>query len=264
MLTALLQLEELDPPKRTQCAKQEAFVIMNAMYSSEDYTSQHRPIHNACFWSWWRQIWWETAAKKMEETLTSTWASVPSVTLLQLPNLSSKNITVLHPLKRDTFVIMRLSTNCFYIGQVLDLYKRGADPRYGFIELASSAQGLSWLPLLSFKTGACISCYTLLLDCWVWRRWRWRQKCTWLHLRITCALKNNKYHLHTHAPANHLIYHLSHNALLGDNQLRKSLSPLASSYWKAVQCTKAVMKQHLPVFKIRIPAGKRSDTLLKA
>jgi hypothetical protein len=42
---------------------------------------------------------------------------------------------------------MRSSTDRFYIGQVLDLYKRGANSRYGSVELASSAQGLSWLSL---------------------------------------------------------------------------------------------------------------------
>ena len=61
---------------------------------------------------------------------------------------------------------------------------------------------------------------------------------------FTCTLRNNKYHLHTHAPADHLIYHLGNrNALLGDNPLRKSLSqlPVAASHWKAVQCTRAVI-----------------------
>src|ERR1700678_1348980 len=86
----------------------------------------------------------------MEETLTlvqSSNSSVTNIPLLQLPNLSTKNVTSLHPLKHDMFVIMHLSTNHFYIGQVLDLYKHGANSHYGSIELASPAQGLSWLSL---------------------------------------------------------------------------------------------------------------------
>jgi len=97
-----------------------------------------------------RQIRWETAVKKMEETLTfvqSSTSSVTNVPLLQLPNLGSKNVTALHPLKRDMFVIMRSSTDRFYIGQVLNLYKCGANSCYGSVELASTAQGLSWLSL---------------------------------------------------------------------------------------------------------------------
>jgi len=147
-------------------------------------------------------------------------------TFSQLPNLTSKNVTVLHPLKRDMFVIMRSSTDRFYIGQVLDLYKRGANSRYGSVESASTAQCLSWLSLRVYLP---------------------------LQLVLgsdddedeeenvpdfTCTLRTNKYHLHTHAPADHLICHLgTRNALLGDNLLRKSLSQLAASHWKAVQCT---------------------------
>ena len=81
---------------------------------------------------------------------------------------------------------------------------------------------------------------------------------------FTCTLRNNKYHLHTHAPVYHLIYHLGRDALLGDNFLRKSLSQSAASHWKAVQCTRAVIKQHLPALKIHIPGGRISNTAPKA
>ena len=81
---------------------------------------------------------------------------------------------------------------------------------------------------------------------------------------FTCTLRTNKYHPHTHAPADHLIYHLGRNVLLGDNPLRKSLLQLAASHWKAVQCTRTVIKQHFPGLKIRIPGGKISKTVPKA
>ena len=49
-----------------------------------------------------------------------------------MPNLVSKHVTVFHSLKRDIMsVIVRLSTERFLIGQVLNLYKRDADSRYG-------------------------------------------------------------------------------------------------------------------------------------
>lgn len=140
-----------------------------------------------------------------------------------------------HPSKQDMFVIMRSSTNRFYIDQVLDLYKRGANSRYGSVELASSAQGLSWLSLRVY----------LPLQLTLESDDDDDADADENPPDFTCTLRNNKYHLHTHAPADHLIYHLGRNALLGDNQLRKSLAPLAASHWKAVQCTKAVIKQHL-------------------
>src|SRR5271168_4608892 len=70
----------------------------------------------------------------------------------------------------------------------------------------------------------------------------------------------------TTVTSDHLIYHLGRNALLGDNFLRKSLSQSVASHWKAVQCTRAVIKQHLSLsaLKICIPGGKISNTVSKA
>ena len=62
-------------------------------------------------------------------------ASILSVHLLQqleLPNLVSKNVTVLHPsFEAWQVCYCALVYWTFYIGQVLDLYKRGAKSRYG-------------------------------------------------------------------------------------------------------------------------------------
>ena len=77
---------------------------------------------------------------------------------------------------------------------------------------------------------------------------------------FTCSLTNHKYHLHTHAPAAHIIYHLGKDALKGDSATRKSLSDLAASHWNAIQLTKGVIAKTAPL-KIRIPGGKMVQKL---
>ena len=71
-------------------------------------------------------------------------------------------------------------------------------------------------------------------------------------LHFTCSLDNYKYHLHTHAPADHILYHLGKNALTGDHPTQKSLTSLAASHWNAFQLTKSVLSK-APPLKIRIP-----------
>lgn len=66
---------------------------------------------------------------------------------------------------------------------------------------------------------------------------------------------NHKYHLRTHAPAVHLIYHLGKDALIGDSATRKFLTELAASHWNAIQLTKGVISKTAPL-KIRIRSGK--------
>ena len=72
---------------------------------------------------------------------------------------------------------------------------------------------------------------------------------------FTCSVGNHKYHLHTHAPAAHIIYHLGKNALTGDHPTKKSPTDLAASHWNAIQLTKAVIAKEAPL-KICIPGGK--------
>lgn len=166
-------------------------------------------------------------------------ASIPSlsnVPLLQLPNLASKNVTL-----RSKICLLL----CARLPTAFTLIKYSISTN-GVPIHAMAMDQLSWLRVLRVYLG-CLKSLRVYLP---------------LQLTLesdddddadadenppdfTCTLRNNKYHLHTHAPADHLIYHLGRNALLGDNQLRKSLAPLAASHWKAVQCTKAVIKQHL-------------------
>ena len=94
-----------------------------------------------------RQIRWETAVKKIEETLTFVQSANSSVT--NAPPLAT---TQSHLEERHCTSSFEAWYVCyyafvyyrFYIGQV---YKRGANSRYSSVESASTAQGLSWLSL---------------------------------------------------------------------------------------------------------------------
>lgn len=66
-----------------------------------------------------------------------------------LPNIGSKNVTSIYPLRRTNFVIMRTQKRN-YIGQVLDIYRRGSGSRHGSILESATISGLSYLSLRVF------------------------------------------------------------------------------------------------------------------
>jgi hypothetical protein len=68
---------------------------------------------------------------------------------LELPNVEGKNVTALYPLQPGCFVIMH-TTKRYYIGEILDLYKKGNNSRYGSVESAEKVSALSWLSLRVF------------------------------------------------------------------------------------------------------------------
>ena len=99
-----------------------------------------------------RQFRWETLAKNIEralETTSSLTTKNPSSSTSQLPNIATKNVTAIYQLQRGSFLIMR-SEKRLYIGQVLDLYKRGSNSRHGSVNNLSTVQGLSWVSLRVF------------------------------------------------------------------------------------------------------------------
>ncbi|KAH9853326.1 hypothetical protein C2E23DRAFT_859281 [Lenzites betulinus] len=82
---------------------------------------------------------WQTAAKEMQVTVSDK----------DLPNIVSKNVNTLNPLRPGSCVIMHSSTKSalLYVGEILDLYKY-ASRRHGSID---SAAGLSCLSYLSLR-----------------------------------------------------------------------------------------------------------------
>ena len=62
------------------------------------------------------------------------------------PNLATKNISVIYPLVLGSFVIVRTPQRHF-IGEVLNMYKKGSNSRHNFIISTSSDSELSYIPL---------------------------------------------------------------------------------------------------------------------
>jgi hypothetical protein len=67
----------------------------------------------------------------------------------ELPNLGAKNVSIINPLRRGTFVIMKNKTRT-YIGEVLDIYKKLASGRHGSLKDANTPNNLSYLSLRVF------------------------------------------------------------------------------------------------------------------
>lgn len=99
-----------------------------------------------------RELRWKSIAKTLQQLVnqngefifinnvfTNGLASV-------LPNISAKNVHQLNPLSVGSFGLMWNGTR-FYIGEILDVYKKGTNSRYGSIEDSSTASGLSYLSL---------------------------------------------------------------------------------------------------------------------
>jgi len=73
------------------------------------------------------------------------WSSVISL-FADLPNLTTKNISVIHPLVLGSFVIAHTPQRHF-IGEVLNVYKKGSSSRYNSITSTSSDSELSYISL---------------------------------------------------------------------------------------------------------------------
>lgn len=61
-------------------------------------------------------------------------------------NITGQNINSIYRLQPGNYVLMSTKKR-FYIGEVLDIYKQAASSRYGSVEEATSASGLSYLAL---------------------------------------------------------------------------------------------------------------------
>lgn len=78
---------------------------------------------------------------------------------LDIPHLPERGVTALNEVRRGVHLIMRSSISVkgskskaerFYIGEVLDIYKKGQNSRYGSVERQSTLNGLAYLALRVF------------------------------------------------------------------------------------------------------------------
>lgn len=93
-----------------------------------------------------RELRWKETVKEIEKMVNSKTSGVVASTP-KLPHLMQKSVTSINILKRGSFLIMRSSTLRYYIGEVLDIYKKSSSSRYGSILSSLTLEGLSWLSL---------------------------------------------------------------------------------------------------------------------
>ncbi|KAH7902917.1 hypothetical protein BJ138DRAFT_1021366 [Hygrophoropsis aurantiaca] len=178
-----------------------------------------------------REVRWKEASKAIKIIIQPK----------QLPNLSTRNISTLFPLERESYVIMR-TTERFYIGQVLDIYKKGAASRYGSIDCCTNASTLAFLSLRVFLLVSPSHC--------VFSDSESDSEDTIVPQMFSQMYRQHE--LHTHAQAKHILYHLGKNALVGTDSRALQLTPRSATHWHALTRTK--VKKKLPTLKIL--AGK--------
>lgn len=61
--------------------------------------------------------------------------------IADMPNIAGQNIDAIYHLLCGSFVIMCTKIQCFYIGEVLDIYKQGASSHYGSMDDTSTTSG---------------------------------------------------------------------------------------------------------------------------
>ncbi|KAJ3002779.1 hypothetical protein NUW54_g5663 [Trametes sanguinea] len=145
-----------------------------------------------------------------------------------VPNLMSKNVTSLNPLRPGTFLVMK-SAKRTYIGEVLDVYKM-ISRRHGSVDVATSVSGLSYLSLrvylpLTIDDSAASGDDTRSSD----------EEDTNDVLHFSCRPRNSTVEIHTHAPVDHLLYNLGIEARQSGGQRHLLvLKPYAASRWRAL------------------------------
>ncbi|KAJ7036971.1 hypothetical protein C8F04DRAFT_1036190 [Mycena alexandri] len=117
-----------------------------------------------------------------------------------LLNIIAKNVYQLNPLSVGHMTIMWNGTR-FYIGQILDVYKKGANSRHGSIPNATSISGLSFMSLrvyLALMTGGIPDVDEDIEDSGE----------DVVAPLFSCHHKNSPLRIHTHAKIDHLLFNL--------------------------------------------------------
>ncbi|KAH7891084.1 hypothetical protein F5I97DRAFT_128655 [Phlebopus sp. FC_14] len=159
----------------------------------------------------------------------------------ELPDLEGRNVSKVYPVVPSSFFIVRSDTARFYIGEVLDIYKKGANSRYGSVDSADSLSDVAFLSLHVY-----LSLSSENSDETVYEDDDPEDSLPRFSMRY------HSYHLHTHAPVHHALYHLGQTAFQGSDQRALQLTPEAGKHWRAL--TQPTVKQKL--LKLRIGGGK--------
>ncbi|KAJ3003668.1 hypothetical protein NUW54_g5184 [Trametes sanguinea] len=186
-----------------------------------------------------------TREHRWQETVKSVRTVVPQELL---PNLPSKNVNTINPLRPGCLVIMRNKVR-MYVGEVLDLYKP-VSRRHGSIDSATSAAGLSYLSLrvylpLTLNTAPSDGEEASSED----------EHYAEADEAPLFSCRYNSVDIFTHAFADHLLYNLGPNAMTG-TPVQSRLKPFAVTRWLAL--SKATEKIAQKEKSIQKQAGKKA------
>ncbi|KAI0676074.1 hypothetical protein C8Q78DRAFT_1075020 [Trametes maxima] len=175
-----------------------------------------------------------------------------------LPNLHSKNVSSINPLRAGCLLIMKNEART-YLGEVLDVYKK-ANRRHGSLDIATSSSGLSYLSIrvylpLTVDNHAGNEAGSLTPSFGGEDEAFSDSDTEADSLAFSC--RSGTVDIHTHAlAADHLLYNLGCKAGSGPPNMLV-LNPFAASRWLAL--TRKKVQERLV---IRIPARTNlvSDT----
>ncbi|KAJ7751325.1 hypothetical protein DFH07DRAFT_774922 [Mycena maculata] len=172
------QGDDTEPEKMTH---QEASNLTRVLQEQNTTIQQRRPKK-------YRELRWKNFATAVQRLVVAN----------IVPNILERNVHQLNPLAIGSMTIMWNGTR-FYVGEVLDVYKKGANSRYGSVPNATSVSGLAFLSLrvyLPLITGAedsdddddQVDDIAVPL--------------------FSCHYKGLRIRLHTHAKIDHLLFNL--------------------------------------------------------
>jgi hypothetical protein len=186
-----------------------------------------------------------------------------------LPNIIAKNVHSLNPLSIGSLTIF-WNGKRFYIGEIMDVFKKGANSRYGSVPGATSVSGLAYLSVRVYlklgtsTTRVSVSFSFNNLSLKISQSKHEYNSDDELPVKAVAAPLFSCYHdgsqirLHTHAKVEHLLFNLGPNAFEQadlSTQTRK-LKPHAAECWTTLTSRGRVNAE---VEKLTLKIGRRKD-----
>ncbi|KAJ6609185.1 hypothetical protein B0H10DRAFT_2226171 [Mycena sp. CBHHK59/15] len=179
-----------------------------------------------------RELRWQESARRVQALVSP----------IELPNVTTRNVSILYPIAIGSFLIMRTADHV-YIGEVLDIYKKGSSGRYGSIPTASAVSDIQAFSLRVFLPLQVTQSHELEDDDMI------VDDSDTVEPNFSCIASPHKYHLHTYAPISTLLYNLNSAAL---TPITQPYGSLMATRWKAL--TRTDVEKELPCLKIKLPA----------